>query len=302
MSSAVITKHGPPVISVDVEDWFQSTWDVSLPIGERAVANTEHVLELLAAHHVSATMFVVGLFAEKFPATVRRLHAQGHEIACHTYGHVQAFRKSRQEFTEKTRKCKDLLEQIVGERVRGYRAADFSITERSLWALEVLADLGFDYDSSIFPVKAARYGIAGWPRHPVMVQLPNAGRILEFPIATYRVLGRNWPVGGGGYHRLLPGWVTRAIARRVLDETNFVFYCHPYEFAPDEFANADVPIPWTTRLHQGLGRARFEQRFLAFIKTFGGQRFVDILGNSRWPVFRVPEYQPRADALGTARN
>lgn len=300
MPSALITRHGPPVISVDVEDWFQSTWDVTLPIGQRAATNTDHVLELLAAHNVHATMFIVGLFAEKFPAAVRRIHAEGHEIACHTYGHVQVFRKTRQEFIEKTRKCKDLLEQVIGERVRGYRAADFSITEASLWALETLAEVGFDYDSSIFPVKAARYGIPRWPRHPVVVQLPDGGRILEFAIATYRALGRNWPVGGGGYHRLLPGCVTRAITRRVLDETNFVFYCHPYEFAPHEFAEAGLPVPWTTRLHQGLGRARFEQRFVAFVKTFGGRRFVDILGNHPWPVVRLEQYLPRAAMLDTA--
>ena len=271
------TQFGPPVISVDVEDWPQSSWDRSLPVTERAGRNTHHLLDLLAEHNVRATMFVLGLFAKRFPEIVLRMHREGHEVACHTYGHLEVFHQTREQFREDTRRVKDVLEQIVGERVRGYRAGDFSIIRTTLWGLEVLAELDFDYDSSIFPVDRPRYGIPDWPRHPALVELPNGLRIIEFPIASYYGLGKNWPVGGGGYHRLLPGWMSRMLARRVLAEAPFVFYCHPYEFDPREFAEIDVPVPWTTRLHQGLGRGRFEARFVAFLRTFGGRRFIDLI-------------------------
>ena len=290
MSQAVTTKFGPPVISVDVEDWPQSTWDHTLPVTERAARNTNHLLDLLDKHDVRATMFVLGLVAEKFPEIVKRIYREGHEVGCHTYGHLEVFHKTREQMFENTRRAKDLLEQTIGERVRGYRAADFSIVRTSLWGLEVLAELGFDYDSSIFPVNRPRYGIPNWPRYPTFVDLPNGLRILEFPIASLHGLGKNWPVGGGGYHRLLPGWLSRRLARRVLAETPFVFYCHPYEFDPREFAEIDVPVPWKVRLHQGLGRAGFEGRFVSFLKTFGGQRFVDLIDNQDWPTIRANDF------------
>lgn len=284
------TNFGPPVISVDVEDWPQSTWDRSLPVTERAAHNTHHLLDLLAEHKVRATMFVLGLFAEKFPDVVMRIHREGHEVGCHTYGHLEVFHQTREQFHEDTRRVKDLLEQMIGERVRGYRAGDFSIVQKTLWGLEVLAELGFDYDSSIFPVDRPRYGIPDWPRHPAMVELPGELRIIEFPIATYHGLGKNWPVGGGGYHRLLPGWMSRMLASRVLGQVPFVFYCHPYEFDPSEFAEIDVRVPWKSRLHQGLGRSRFEGRFVAFLKTFGGRSFADLIDTEDWPTIRAQDF------------
>jgi polysaccharide deacetylase family protein (PEP-CTERM system associated) len=290
MPQAIDVDFGPPIISVDVEDWPQSTWDHALPVTERAARNTHHLLDLLAAHNVRATMFVLGLFAEKFPDIVKRIHQEGHEVGCHTYGHVEVFLQTPQELAETTGRCKDVLEQLIGERVRGYRAADFSIVRKSLWGLDVLAELGFDYDSSIFPVDRSRYGIPDWPRHPTMVELQSGRRIMEFPIASYHALRKNWPVGGGGYHRLLPGWISRMLARRVLAETPFVFYCHPYEFDPREFAEINVSVPWRTRLHQGLGRGRFERRFAAFLKAFGGRRFVDLIDEREWPSIRVADF------------
>lgn len=287
-------KFAPPIISVDVEDWPQSTWDHALPITERAATNTNHVLDLLAEHNVRGTMFVLGLFAEKFPDIVRRIHGEGHEVGCHTYGHVEVFHKTREQMQSQTRRAKDLLEQTIGERVRGYRAADFSIVRETLWGLDVLAECGFDYDSSIFPVKRPRYGIPDWPRHPVRVRLESGREIVEFPIASYKLGSKNLPVGGGGYHRLLPGFVSRAAARSVMNEVPFVFYCHPYEFDPREFTDVDLPIPWKVRLHQGLGRSRFEGRFKAFLKTFGGRRFVDLIDTETWPTLDLAEFMTQA--------
>ncbi len=286
--SQALSSATSPVISVDVEDWPQSSFDRNLPITARSERNTHHLLDVLARHEIKATLFVLGLFAESFPGVVRRMVSEGHEVASHGYGHVEIFHKSRTQMIEQTRRSKDLLEDIIGRPVRGYRAADFSIMRHTLWGLEVLAELGFDYDSSIFPVSRPRYGIPDWPRHPTTVQLGGGRSIIEFPIASLRAFGKNWPVGGGGYHRLLPGFVTRAAVPRVsAEESPFVFYCHPYEFDPEEFAEIEIDVAWKQRLHQGLGRRQFEGRFEALLAKFGGQRFVDLIDARVWPDLNV---------------
>ncbi|HET7435894.1 MAG TPA: DUF3473 domain-containing protein [Thermoanaerobaculia bacterium] len=256
------------VVTLDVEDWPQSTWDRSLPISDRAARNTERVLDILASTGRSATLFVLGKFAEKFPALVRRMHAEGHEIASHGYGHVEIFSQTREEFSEDIRRSKSFLEDLIGEPVVGYRAPDFSIIRSSLWALEVLAELGFRYDSSIYPIAHSRYGIADWPIDPVQVKLPTGATIVELPIATVNVAGRRIPIGGGGYHRLFPwpviAWAMRRLAR---EERPFVAYCHPYEFDPGEFAALPFRVPLRTRLHQGLGRGRLRGRFTRMVRA-----------------------------------
>ncbi|MGD9722108.1 MAG: DUF3473 domain-containing protein [Pirellulales bacterium] len=288
-------KHAPPIISIDVEDWPQSSWDRNLPITERAAANTRRLLAILGQAGIRTTMFVLGKMAERFPEVVREIDAAGHEVASHGYGHVEIFKQSREEFAADLRRSKDFLEQLLGKPVRGYRAPDFSIVRSSLWALEVLAEQGFEYDSSIFPVKRPRYGIPDWPLTPTRVRLPNGRSILEFPIASYRALGKNWPVGGGGYHRLLPGPAGRWLAQRVMRTRPFVFYCHPYEFDPREFAEIDVAIPLKVRLHQGLGRGRFEARFVRLVRQFGGCRMIDLVDNQQWPDFT---YETAPAAVG----
>ena len=279
----------PPVISVDVEDWPQSSWDRELPITARAVDNTRHLLDLLAKAHVRATMFILGKLAERYPDLVRDIHAAGHEIGSHGYGHVEIFKQSRAEFGADLARSKDFLEQTISAPVRGYRAPDFSIVRSTLWALEELAAQGFQYDSSIFPVDRPRYGIPQWPLEPRRVSLPSGQVILEFPIATYRAWGKNWPVGGGGYHRLLPGSAGRWLAARVLEGRPFVFYCHPYEFDPREFAEISIKIPLKVRLHQGLGRGRFEARFVRLLSRFGGCRMIDIIERESWPPFSLEQ-------------
>jgi polysaccharide deacetylase family protein (PEP-CTERM system associated) len=282
---------GPPAISVDVEDWPQSTWDRSLPITERAAVNTRKLLSLLREIDVHATMFVLGKFAEKFPDVVREIQAQGHEVASHGYGHIEIFRQSRSEFADDVLRSKELLEHIIGEPVRGYRAPDFSITLNTSWALDALAKAGFEYDSSIFPIQHARYGFPNWPVFPVRVSVGGQKSITEFPIATFRCLRRNWPVGGGGYHRLLPGAMARYLAKSVMESIPFVFYCHPYELDALELEQLSVQIPWAIRLHQGLGRRSFTARLEAFLRRFGGRRIKDLLCSSEWPQFSIEAFE-----------
>lgn len=286
--------YSPPVISIDVEDWPQSTWDRSLPITERAAKNTRHVLQLLREAEVQATMFVLGKLAESFPQVVKEIHADGHEVACHGHGHLEIGRQSPQEFLADVRQSKDLLEQIIGTQVKGYRAPDFSIVQDTLWALDVLAEAGFEYDSSIVPARLPRYGIGGWPLLPTRVRLNRGGSILEAPLATFRALGRNLPVGGGGYHRLLPGFASRYFARRIMIDAPFVFYCHPYEFDVYELREIPVRVPLTVRFYQGAGRRWFEQRFRSFVGCLGGQTMRDMLFSRSWP-----EFDPRSLTLGS---
>lgn len=274
----------PLVITLDVEDWPQSTWDRSLPITQRSSDNTERVLDLLAAHRKSATLFVLGKFAERFPALVRRMHADGHEVASHGYGHVEIFKQSRDEFHEDVSRAKKIVEDITGAQVTGYRAPDFSVVKSTLWALDVLAEAGFQYDSSIYPIAHSRYGIASWPSEPSTVVLPSGRSIVELPIATISLFGRRWPVGGGGYHRLLP-WplIAWAIRRRTAAGGPFVAYCHPYEFDPGEFAALEIRLPLSVRLHQGLGRGRLQGRFTRMIASNTTMFARDLALGGKWP-------------------
>ncbi len=277
-------KYAPPVITVDVEDWSQSTWDRDMPISERSVVNTRVLLQILREYNVRVTMFILGKFAEAFPDVVKEIQADGHEIACHGYGHIEIFNQSREEFAKDIRLSKDILEQITGERIKGYRAPDFSVIRDTLWALEILADADFEYDSSIFPVCGSRYGIPEWPVAPTQVCFSGKKSIIEVPIATFSFLGKNWPVGGGGYHRLLPGFMSRNLTKRVMVHTPFVFYCHPYELDRREFKEIPLKIPLYVQIYQGLGRRWFEQRLKAFLHKFGGQRVKDLLSLKEWSI------------------
>lgn len=276
-----------PILSVDVEDWLQSTWDRAAPIAEVARSNTLALLERLDRLDVRATMFILGKFAETFPDVVHAIMDAGHEVAAHGHGHLEIFTQTRQQFREDIRRNKDYLEQLTGKAVVGYRAPDFSIVRDSIWALEELAEAGFVYDSSIFPVAGGRYGIPSWPLPPRSIRLAGGESIVEFPITAYPLGGKNRPVGGGGYHRLLPGFVVRRVMRKVLNERPFVSYMHPYEFNPDEFAQMKARIPYRVRLHQGLFRSRFGHRFDAYVRQFGGTTFSDFLRDNRPPEISI---------------
>lgn len=293
LSSNQKQNHAPPCITIDIEDWPQSTFDLSLPITPRAADNTLRLLEILAELGIRTTMFVLGKFAEKFPRVVQQIQAAGHEVANHGFGHVPIFRQSPAAFEEDIVQSKDLLEQITGQPVIGYRAPDFSITRRSLWALEVLAERGVQYDSSIFPVSRPHYGIPEWPNHPVRLKLSNDLRIMEFPPAALDFAGRRWPIGGGGYHRLVPGLFMRKLSSLYLEQAPFIFYCHPYEFDHQEFSQISLDIPLKLRLHQGLGRRPFAKRFRKFVQQFGGRPIIDLFKmDTIWPELTLIHSHP----------
>ncbi len=230
------------LMSVDVEDYFQveafssvvdrSAWD-QYPC--RVEDNTRRVLDLLDECGVKATFFVLGWVAERYPATVGEIVRRGHEPACHSYWHRLIYALRPEEFREDTRRAKDCIEQAADRPVIGYRAPSFSITARSSWAPAVLAELGFRYDSSIFPVLHDTYGVLDAPRRPF--RLPTqSGTLAEFPMTTFRLgFGPNLPVAGGGYLRMLPYWYTRLGLRRVWSEgLPVIAYAHPWELDPEQ--------------------------------------------------------------------
>ena len=274
----------PLVCTVDVEDWAQSTLDTEIPISDRAGPNMEHVLDVLAEENAKATCFILGKFAEKFPACVKRIAAEGHEVASHGYGHVDVFRLSPAEFREDIRRSKGQLEALTGVPVKGYRAPDFSIVKESLWALDILAEEGFAYDASINPAVLARFGVPDFPAQPVNLRLRDGRSLVELPVATLKLFGRRLPVAGGGYHRLLPFPLIRwVIEKTVLAGEAFVAYCHPYEFDPDEFAHLGYALPLKTRLHQGLGRRGFEGKFRQMLNEFETISALQLAERAEWP-------------------
>jgi polysaccharide deacetylase family protein (PEP-CTERM system associated) len=230
-------------LTVDVEDYFhvaalapnihRDTWTSR---ESRVVSNTQKLLAIFEQFDVRGTFFVLGWVAERYPQLVRDIAARGHEIACHGFSHRLVYEQTLEEFYEETLRSKNLLEDITGSAVIGYRAASYSIVRESLWALDILVDLGFTYDSSIFPVRHDRYGIPNAERAPHRMTTSNGKSIVEWPLATAKILGFRLPVAGGGYFRLLPYWLSRwglaSINRRELRP--FIFYLHPWEIDPEQ--------------------------------------------------------------------
>jgi polysaccharide deacetylase family protein (PEP-CTERM system associated) len=229
-------------MTVDVEDYFQvSAFDGVLPrsnwdsIESRVVANTERILDIFQDTDVRATFFVLGWVAERYPGLVRRIAAAGHELASHGYAHRLVYDLTPSMFREDIRRSKIVMEQAAGVAVRGYRAPSYSVTPRSLWALDILIDEGFTYDASIFPIHHDRYGIPLSPRYPYRINRER-GEILEAPASTVRWGPFNFPVAGGGYFRILPyEWTRWGISRINREEQRAaIFYIHPWEVDPDQ--------------------------------------------------------------------
>lgn len=222
--------------TVDLEDWYHG-----IPIhaegkqkAERRLhVGTDLLLDLLQRNNAKATFFALSLIAEEHPALLRRIADAGHDIGSHGLSHDLLYEMSPSRLREETRSSRRSLEDCIGHPVRSYRAAYFSITRRNLWALEILAEEGIRFDSSIFPVANWRYGIADYSRRPLVVETP-AGPILEFPMSTRRVLGRNLPATGGAYFRLYPYALSRSnILAAEREGLPVVFYLHPWELDPD---------------------------------------------------------------------
>lgn len=230
-------------MTVDVEDYFHvSALARAIPRSEwahlefRAATSTRLLLDMFDTASTKATFFVLGWVADQDPGLVREIARRGHEVACHGWSHELVYRQERQTFREEARRCKSLLEDITGQQVHGYRAASYSITTKSLWALDDLIDLGFTYDSSIFPIRHDTYGIPDAGREPALIAAPSGRTIVEFPLSTARLLGQRIPCSGGGYFRIFPYAFTRHLLHKVnqCDGLPFIFYLHPWEVDPGQ--------------------------------------------------------------------
>jgi polysaccharide deacetylase family protein (PEP-CTERM system associated) len=259
------------VVSVDVEDYFhaealskaapRSEWD---QFPSRVEANTHRLLELFAEQDVHATFFAVGWVAERFPSLIREIAAEGHELACHSYWHRLVYRLKPEEFREDTYRAKSVIEQIAGQAIYGYRAPTYSILDASLWALEILAELGFTYDSSIYPIHHDRYGMPSAPRAPFRIRTAS-GPLTEYPLTTFRMAGHSFPVGGGGYLRILPCWYTAmGIKRAHRDGLPIITYIHPWEIDPEQ---PRLPVKLLTKLRHYVNLSRTYDRLARMLQT-----------------------------------
>jgi polysaccharide deacetylase family protein (PEP-CTERM system associated) len=272
------TKAPVAAFTVDVEDWFQSCVDLDAPISERVVRNVERVLSLLDECGVRGTFFVQGLVAERFPGLVRDLVEQGHEVQSHGYSHRPLFRMNPKALRDELVAARTSVEDASGGHVNAFRAQDFSIHEENLWALETLAETGFEIDSSIFPMRSRRYGIARWEVGPHYLELDSGARLLEVPVAVWASRRARFPVAGGGYFRLLPVFLLERGLRAVVDSGRpAIIYCHPYEFNADELAEYRSVASRRYLLAQRLGRASFAERVRALLRAMPFGRFDEVL-------------------------
>jgi polysaccharide deacetylase family protein (PEP-CTERM system associated) len=230
-------------LTIDVEDYFQvsgfeavvryETWD---RYESRVERNTHRILDILGEYETKATFFVLGWLADRYPKLVMEIDQCGHEVACHGYSHRLIYNQTQSEFREETRRAKSGLEEIIRKPVLGYRAASYSITSKSLWALDILAEEGFQYDSSIFPVWHDRYGIPGSQRFPYRLTLNGQLTMAEFPLTTFNLGPAAIPIAGGGYLRLLPSWFVRWAILRMheREQQPASIYLHPWELDPEQ--------------------------------------------------------------------
>jgi len=257
-------------LSFDIEDWFQvenlkgaiaaGSWD---SCDLRVVNNTRKILDLLKRHQTRATFFILGWVAERCPELVREIAAAGHEIASHGYGHDLVYTQTPEEFRRDLRRSKEILEGLTGTAVRGYRAPSFSINPETPWALDVLVDEGFTYDSSVFPTSFHdRYGFSGSSLSPFRF----ANGLIEVPLSTVRLGGKNIPAAGGGYFRLFPYLFFRHLAQRINDEGRaLVFYLHPWELDPEQ---PRIPIRHDYRFRHYVNLRKTGQRLDRLLEDF----------------------------------
>lgn len=269
-------------MSVDVEDYFhvaalarsidRSQWN---ELEYRAEQSTRRLLALFAESNMKATFFVLGWVAQRSPDLIREIHRQGHEVASHGMSHKLVFDQSPQEFAAETYESKALLEDIIGAPVLGYRASTYSITRRSLWALDIIKEAGFTYDSSIFPIRHDVYGIPDAPQVPSLIGTPKGATLVEFPMSTAPMFGTRIPVSGGGYFRLLPYWLTHAgLSKLNRMGRPFIFYVHPWEVDPDQ---PRIQTSWLSTLRHYTNLDRCEEQLRRLISTFRFAPVRDVL-------------------------
>lgn len=273
-------------LTVDVEDYFhvsafagsisRDDWS-TLPA--RVERNTYRLLELFDDRGVVATFFVLGWVAERYPDLIRAIHRQGHEVACHGLSHQLIYKQSKDVFKTETVRAKDLLEDLITAPVHGYRAASYSITPASLWAMDVIAGAGFLYDSSIAPTRHDLYGLPGAEPNPHRFVTESGAQIVEYPVSTVSLFGFRFPVGGG-YFRLYPYWLTTKLLRRLREREGapFMFYLHPWEIDPEQ---PRIEAKLLSQFRHYLNLDKTENRLIRLLDDFEFGTVRAVLGNLR---------------------
>ena len=273
-------------LTFDVEEYFHAEVFAGVvrperwpTLESRVVETTERLLEVLAEGATSATFFILGGVAERHPKLVRAIRSGGHEVACHGYGHQMITRQSPAEFTEDVRRAKGILEDTTGVAVIGYRAPTFSVVRETLWSLEVLVELGFLYDSSIFPIVHDRYGIPDAGRFPHRLTVGPGIEITEFPLSTVSWSGGRFPVAGGGYFRLFPYRFTRWAIRRLNEHEGqpALVYLHPWEIDPGQ---PRLPVGRVAQFRHSVNTGSTEGRLRRLIRDFRFAPAREVLGMS----------------------
>lgn len=275
--------HVINAMSVDVEEFFQvgafetciakEDWDGFESRVERA---THDILDLFDIYNVKATFFCLGWVAERHPSLIQRIVKDGHELASHGYDHARVFTLNERQFRDDVIKTQDILNTISGAPIKGYRAPSFSIDERTPWAHGVLAELGYQYSSSVYPVKTDHYGMPDAPRFSYR---PNDGTLLEVPMTTVQMFNRQFPSSGGGYFRLLPYKVSKHLISKVNEKDGqaAIFYMHPWEVDPEQPRQKDAPLKSRLRHYVNLHRTKMKLERL--LKDFSWGRMDDVFLN-----------------------
>jgi len=268
------------VFSVDVEDWYQG---IEIPVErwdgfeQRVRGSTTAMLDLLAEHGVRGTCFVLGKVAEQHPDLVRDIHRRGHEIATHGYSHEKVYDLAPARFREELRRSIDLLQSLTGERVIGHRAPYFSVTRASLWALDILAEEGILYDSSVHPVFNYRYGIPDANRLGTTLQTSAGHRLLELPVSTFPLPKLNIPVGGGAYLRLYPYFFLKSCLRALERRGEVVgIYMHPWELDPD---HPKVQLPFRVAATHYVNLRSTRRKLDALLADFTFAPYREVYGD-----------------------
>lgn len=275
--------EGRVILSFDVEEHHRIEAAAGLEISPELKAHyarrvgpvTRWILEKLGERDIKATFFIVGELAKNEPGLVRDIYEAGHEVASHGWDHRRILAMTPDEFREDLRRSVDILQQITGERVYGYRAPTFSIVRKTAWAIDILAESGLLYDSSIYPVRHDRYGIPDAPRVPFIAEGPGGGRIMEMPPATLRVGGVNLPVGGGGYFRLFPLPLLKWGIAQLLQSGEAAvatLYFHPWEF---DLEQQCLPLRRPGKYRTYIGIRGSQERFVKFVECYVFQSMVD---------------------------
>lgn len=272
------------VVTIDLEDWEQSSWDANTPISDRVLKNTESMLAFLREYNVHATFFVLGKVVEQIPEALKLIIAEQHEIQSHGYGHIPIHLQTPDEFRADLRKSREIIDPYLSSPMNMYRAPDFSISRRNQWALDVLAEEGFSVDSSLFPMRTFRYGVNGIPTDPHFVETRSGKRMIEVPVSVIQWSRFRLPIGGGGYFRFLPAQIIlSAAAKKEADGKSLILYFHPYEFAPAEtllpMEEINKKIPFYYRLFQGLGRAKLKQILSVLLSNYSFVTLGELLEN-----------------------